>query len=108
MVNAPQPNIGHMSVVYRSTVGDGSVNCRWHIGQLSVAYQSCVSMNDILRAKPNVFQVTGSPVVIGRLCLVSVKYRSSSGGVSAKCRSGIGQVSAKCRPSIGEVSARYW
>ena len=32
-----------MSVVYRSTVGDISVNCRWYIGQLSVAYQSCVN-----------------------------------------------------------------
>ena len=31
-----------MSVVYRSTVGDMSVNCRWHIGQLSVAYRSAV------------------------------------------------------------------
>ena len=39
-----RPNIGHVSVVYRSTVGDMSVNCRWHIGQLSVAYQSCVNL----------------------------------------------------------------
>ena len=29
-----------------------------------VAYQSCVNMNDTLRAKRNVFQVTGSPMVI--------------------------------------------
>ena len=43
-VDAPRPNIGHMSVVYRPTVGDMSVNCRSHIGQLSVAYQSCVNM----------------------------------------------------------------
>ena len=41
-VDAPRPNIGHMSALYRSTVGDMSVNCRWRIGQLSVAYQSCV------------------------------------------------------------------
>ena len=41
-VDAPRPNIGHMSVVYRSTVGDMSVNCRWHIDQLSVAYRSTV------------------------------------------------------------------
>ena len=41
-VDAPRPNIGHMSAVYQSTVGDMSVNCRWHIGQLSVAYQSYV------------------------------------------------------------------
>ena len=33
-----------MSVVYWSNVGDISVNCRWHIGQLSVAYQSCVNL----------------------------------------------------------------
>ena len=41
-IDAPQPNIGHMSVVYRSTVGDMSVNCRWYIGQLSVVYRSTV------------------------------------------------------------------
>ena len=33
-----------MLVVYQSTVGDISVNCRWYIGQLSVAYQSCVNL----------------------------------------------------------------
>ena len=33
-----------MSVVYRSIVGDMSVNCRWHIGQLSVVDQSCVNL----------------------------------------------------------------
>ena len=33
-----------MSVVYRSTVGDVLVNCRWYIGQLSLAYQSCVNL----------------------------------------------------------------
>ena len=77
-VDAPRPNIGHMSAVYQSTVGDMSVNCRWHIGQLSVAYQSYV-------------------ICIGQLLAdTSVKYRSS-----------IGQLSAKCRPSVGQVSARY-
>ena len=77
-VDAPRPNIGHMSAVYQSTVGDMSVNCRWHIGQLSVAYQSYV-------------------ICIGKLLAdTSVKYRSS-----------IGQLSAKCRPSVGQVSARY-
>ena len=74
-VDAPRPNIGHMSAVYQSTVGDMSVNCRWHIGQLSVAYQSYV-------------------ICIGQLLAdTSVKYRPI-----------IGQVSAKCRPSVGEVS----
>ena len=77
-VDAPRPNIGHMSAVYQSTVGDMSVNCRWHIGQLSVAYQSYV-------------------ICIGKLLAdTSVKYRSS-----------IGQLSAKCRLSVGQVSARY-
>ena len=77
-VDAPRPNIGHMSAVYQSTVGDMSVNCRWHIGQLSVAYQSYV-------------------ICIGKLLAdTSVKYRSS-----------IGQLSAKCRPSVSQVSARY-
>ena len=56
--------IGQLSVICRSTVGGISVNCRLHIGQLLVAYQSCVNMNDILRAKRNVFQVMGSPIVI--------------------------------------------
>ena len=43
-INAPQTNIGHMSVVYKSTVGDISANCGWHIGQLSVDYQSYVNL----------------------------------------------------------------
>ena len=43
-VDAPRTNTGHMSVIYRSTVGDISVNCRWHIGQLSVDYQLCVNL----------------------------------------------------------------
>ena len=67
-----------MSAVYQSTVGDMSVNCRWHIGQLSVAYQSYV-------------------ICIGKLLAdTSVKYRSS-----------IGQLSAKCRPSVCEVSVTW-
>ena len=77
-VDAPRPHIGHMSAVYRSTVGDMSVNCRWHIGQLSVAYQSYV-------------------ICIAQLLAdTSVKYRSI-----------IGQISAKCRPSVGKVWAMY-
>ena len=31
-----------MSVIYRSTVGGISVNCRWYIGELSVVYRSTV------------------------------------------------------------------
>ena len=77
-VDAPRPNIGHMLAVYQSTVGDMWVNCRWHIGQLSVAYQSYV-------------------ICIGKLLAdTSVKYRSS-----------IGQLSAKCRPSVCEVSVTW-
>ena len=37
-------NCRYTSTEYRPTVGDMSVNCRWHIGQLSVAYQSCVNL----------------------------------------------------------------
>ena len=88
-------------MICQSTVGGILVNCRSHIGQLSVAYQSCVNMNDILRAKRNVFQVMGSPIVIwlivSSIGQVSVKYRSSSSGVSAKCWSSIGEVSARYR-----------
>ena len=32
-------------MVYRSTVGGISVNCRWYIGQLSFEYQSCVNLS---------------------------------------------------------------
>ena len=53
--------------------------------------------DDILRAKQNVFQVTGSPIVI---CLIVC----SIGQVSVECRPSVHQVSAKCRPSVGEVS----
>ena len=97
-----------MSVICRSTVGGISVNCRSHIGQLSVAYQSCVNMNDILRAKRNVFQVTGSPIVIWLIVSsigeVAVECRPSVSQVLAKYRQSVGQVSAKCRPSVGEIS----
>ena len=86
-VDAPRPNIGHMSAVYQSTVGDMSVNCRWHIGQLSVAYQSYV-------------------ICIGKLLAdTSVKYRSSIGQLSAKCRRSVGEVSAKCLRGIGDLKA---
>ena len=40
--DAPRLTIGHMSVIYRSTVGGISVNCRWYIGELSVVYRSNV------------------------------------------------------------------
>ena len=43
--DAPRLTIGHMSVIYRSTVGGISVNCRWYIGQLSFEYQSCVNLS---------------------------------------------------------------
>ena len=85
-VDAPRPNIGHMSAVYQSTVGDMSVNCRWHIGQLSVAYQSYV-------------------ICIGKLLAdTSVKYRSSIGQLSAKCRPSVCEVSTDYRPTIHRVS----
>ena len=74
-VDAPRPNIGHMSAVYQSTVGDILVNCRWHISQLSVAYQSYV-------------------ICIGQLLPI---HRSSIGQLSAKCRPSVGQVSARYR-----------
>ena len=40
--DAPRLTIGHMSVIYRVTVGCISVNCRWYIGELSVVYRSTV------------------------------------------------------------------
>ena len=54
-----------MSVVYRSTVGDISVNCRWYIGQLSVAYQSCVN----LAGESEREQVSDRPARIPRVVL---------------------------------------
>ena len=56
---------------------------------IMVAYQSCVNMNDTLRAKRNVFQVTGSPMVIWLIV------------------SSIGQVALECQPSVGEVSVTW-
>ena len=41
-VDAPRLAIGHLSVIYRSTVGGISVNCQWYIGELSVVYRSTV------------------------------------------------------------------
>ena len=73
-VDSPRPNIGHMSAVHRSTVGDMSVNCRRHIGQLSVAYQSYAICTGQLLAD------------------TSVNYGPSIGQVSAKCRRGIGDL----------------
>ena len=65
-----------MSALYQSTVGDMSVNCRWHIGQLSVPYQSYV-------------------MCIGKLLAdTSVKYQPIIGEVSAKCLRGIGDLKA--------------
>ena len=43
--DASRLTIGHMSVIYRSTVGGISVNCRWYVGQLSFEYQSCVNLS---------------------------------------------------------------
>ena len=65
-----------MLAVYQSTVGDMLVNCRWHIGKLSVAYQSYV-------------------ICIGQLLVdTSVKYRPVIGEMSAKCLRGIGDLKA--------------
>ena len=32
-------------MVYQSTVGGISVNCRWYIGELSFEYQPCVNLS---------------------------------------------------------------
>ena len=116
-----------MSVVYRSNVGDMSVNCRWHIGQLSVADQSCVH----LAGESNGFPFERLSIVImllgkmlqreARLLYKANRWAlrtmgtvifsfepivSSIGQVTAKCRRSVGEVSAKCRSSIGQVSAK--
>ena len=54
-----------MSVVYRSTVGDISVNCRWYIGQLSVEFQSCVNLAGESKRE----QVRDRPVRTARVVL---------------------------------------
>ena len=36
--DAPRLTVGHMSAIYRLTVGGISVNCQWYIGQLSFEY----------------------------------------------------------------------
>ena len=40
--DVPRLSIGHMSMIYRSTIGGISVNCRWYIGELSVVYRSTI------------------------------------------------------------------
>ena len=118
-----------MSVLYRSTVADMSVNWRWHIGQLSVAYQSCVNLAGESNGFP--FERSSNFIMLLRKmlqCKARLHYEanrwalrtmgmvifsfvpivSSIGQVSAKCWSSIGQESVKYRPSVGEVSVRYW
>ena len=82
-VDAPRPNIGHMSAVYQSL----SVICRSTVGGISVNYRSHIS----------------------RMSYVSANYwpihRSSIGQVSANYRPSVGQVSAKCLRGIGDLKA---
>jgi len=107
-----------MSVVYRSTVGDMSVNCRWHISQLSVTYQSCVNLAGESSGFPfewlsNVIMLLGKMLQ----CEARLLYEANRRALLTKGMvifsfvlivSSIGQVSVKYRSSIGQVSARYW
>ena len=74
-VDAPRPNIGHTSAVYRSTVG-----------QLSVAYRSTVGRISVVCHM--YWPITGR--YIGQ---VSVEYQPTIGEVSTKCRRSVGEVS---------------
>ena len=117
-----------MSVLYRSTVADMSVNWRWHIGQLSVAYQSCVNLagesngfpferssnfimllRKMLQCKARLHYEANQWALrtMGMVIFSFVPIVSSIGQVSAKCWSSIGQESVKYRPSVGEVSVTW-
>ena len=75
-VDAPRPNIGHMSAVYQSTVG-----------QLSVAYRSTIGRISVVC---HMYR----PITCRYIGQVSVKYRPIIGEVSAKCLRGIGDLKA--------------
>ena len=49
--DAPRPTIGHMSVIYRSTVGGISVNCRSNISRVLIQHVSPIAFflnNDVI------------------------------------------------------------
>jgi len=114
-IYAPRPNIGHMSVVYRSTVGDMLVNCWWHIGQLSVAYQLCVN----LAGESNGFpfeRLSNVIMLLGKMlqCKAQLLYEANRWALwtmgmvifsFVPIVSSIGQVSAKYRPSVDSRSS---
>ena len=122
-VDAPRPNIGHMSAVYQSTVGDMSVNCRWHIGQLSVAYELyviCIGQllaDTSVKYRPIIGEVSAkcwpgigdlkaisADIHINRL---STDYRPTIHQVSTECRSTVDRVSTECRSSVDRYVDRY-
>ena len=103
-----------------------SVNCWWHIGQLSVAYQSCVNLAGEssgfrFERLSNVIMLLGKMLQCEAWLLYEANRRalwtkgmvifsfvpivSSVGQVSAKCRPSVGQVSAKCRQGIGDLKS---
>ena len=68
-----------MSVIYRSTVGGISVNCRWYISQLSVVYRSTVG--DIsVNCRSNIsrvliYQVSPMAFFLAKTSLITVIMR---------------------------------
>ena len=52
------------STEYRSYVDVKSVNCRWHISQMSVAYQSCVNSAGVTHYL--LCQIYADPPLLGR------------------------------------------
>jgi len=89
------------------------VNWCWHIGQLSVAYQSCVNLAGESSGFPfkrlsNVIMLVGKMLQFEARLLYEANRRAlrTKGIVIfsfVPIVSSIGQVSVKCRPSVGEV-----
>ena len=102
--------------MYRSTVGDISVNCRWYISQLSVVYRSTVggiSVNCrsnisrvlIYQVSPMAFFLSKDvinycyrPLYRPSVDWVSTEYRPTVDRVSIDYRPSVDRLSTECRP----------
>ena len=105
-----------MLVIYWSTVGDIMVNCRWYIGQLLVAYQSCVnsageSKREQVSDRPAHTLCTDSLYGFGsfsRFVVSFVSFDVQNGIVCLSVNQLLTNTLVKYRPTIGEVSAKCW
>ena len=106
--DASRLTIGHMSVIYRSTVGGISVNCRWYIG-LGEKSAKCRWTKSYIGRDTSGTTIdrvsTECRSTIDRLSTaISTDCRPSVDRVSTECRPSIDRLSTECRPSIDRLS----